>query len=63
MSLYSLNRLTKTYEIKTKDRTKVAVHRDDYELIRYYAIKKNKTVPQATYEIIREGFRTIGWFK
>ena len=59
----SLERKTKDYTLDTRSRAHLMVHRDVYELIRYYAIKKNKTVPQATYEIIREGFRTIGWFK
>ena len=63
MSLFRLEEKRKEYEISAKKRTKVAVYRDVYELIRYYAMKKNKTVTQATYEIIREGFRTTGWFK
>lgn len=63
MVLPKLERPTKEYEIKKPDRTYVAVHRNVYEFLRYYAAKKNITVVQAAYEVIRAGLQALGWFK
>ena len=59
----SFDKKRKDYTASAKKGTYLAVHQDVHDLIKYYAIQKNITVVQATYEVIRGGFKHMGWFK
>ena len=61
--ILSLEKKKKDYVLETKKRTFLPVHQDVYDSVRYYAFTKNITVAQATYEVIRNGFKHMGWFK
>ena len=59
----SLEKKRKDCMVAAKERTYLLVHRDVYDLIKYYAIKKDITMVQAACEIIVAGFRRKGWFR
>ena len=52
--------LKNDYTLSGKDRTLIAVHRNVHELLSYRARENRMTVVQATYEIIKAGFKGVG---